>query len=78
MLSIRDPRAAELAKELAAKRKTTMTDAIISALENELRREREQRPLADRLAQLSKKARAMAGPKGRRITKHEIDDLWGQ
>ena len=45
MLSIRDPRAAELAKQLAAQRKTTMTEAIIVALENELKRERETLPL---------------------------------
>ncbi len=40
-LNIRDPRAAELAKELAARRKITMTAAIIEALQNEIKRERD-------------------------------------
>ena len=78
MLSIRDPRAAELAKQLAARRKTTMTEAIIVALENELKRERESVPLPARLAGLAKKARELAGPKGRDVPKEEIDEFWGQ
>ena len=78
MLSIRDPRAAELAKQLAARRKTTMTEAIIVALENELKRERESAPLPARLARLAKKARELAGPKGRDVPKEEIDEFWGQ
>lgn len=78
MLSIRDPRAAELAKKLAAQRKTTMTEAIIVALENELKRERERVPLPERLARLAEKARELAGPKGRSVPKEEIDEFWGQ
>ena len=78
MLSIRDPRAAELAKRLAAQRKTTMTEAIIVALENELKRERETLPLADRLARLAEKARQLAGSHGREVSKDEIDEFWGQ
>jgi antitoxin VapB len=78
MLSIRDPRAAELAKRLAARRKTTMTEAIITALENELKRERETIPLPDRLARLAEKARQLAGPGGRDVPKEEIDEIWGQ
>ncbi|ARN83910.1 type II toxin-antitoxin system VapB family antitoxin [Methylocystis bryophila] len=78
MLSIRDPRAAELAKLLAARRKTTMTEAIIVALENELKRERERVPLPERLARLAVKARKLAGPKGRDVPKEELDEFWGQ
>ena len=78
MLSIRDPRAAELAKRLAAQRKTTMTEAIIVALENELKREREKLPLPERLARLAEEARQLVGPGGRDATKHEIDEMWGQ
>lgn len=78
MLSIRDPRAAELARELAKRRNTNMTEAIIAALENELRREREEVPLPDRLAKLAEKARALVGPNARDMTKDEIDALWGQ
>ena len=78
MLSIRDPRAAALARALAAQRKTTMTQAIIVALENELKRERETLPLPDRLARLAEKARQLAGPDGRDVPKETIDAFWGQ
>jgi antitoxin VapB len=78
MLSIRDPRAAELAKQLAKRRNTNMTEAIIAALENELRREREKVTLPERLANLAARARALAGPNARDVAKDEIDALWGQ
>jgi len=35
------------------------------------------RPLRERLADLSREARASAGPKAREVTKDEIDGLWG-
>ena len=78
MLTIRDPRAAKLARRLADVRKTTMTDAVVTALEHELRREREATPLAERLDALARKAKAMAGPGAREMTKDEIDALSGQ
>jgi antitoxin VapB len=76
--SIRDPRARELAKELAARRGSTMTQAVIVALEGELARERAARPLRDRLAEIAAKAKAMARSGGRAMTKEDIDALWGQ
>ena len=75
-LSIRDPRAAELARNLAGRRKTTMTAAIIEALENEIARDRAQRPLHERLADLARRGREMAGPGGRDMAKEEIDAMW--
>jgi len=78
MFTIRDPRAGRLAKELAAKRQTTMTAAVIGALENELRREKEKRTLAERLHDIMRRAAEMAGPNRRELTKDEIDALWGQ
>lgn len=78
MLSIRDPRAAALARELAAKRKSTMTEAIIVALEGELKRERQKVPLPRRLTLLAEKARRLAGAQGRVVQKDEIDEFWGQ
>jgi antitoxin VapB len=78
MLSIRDPRAAELAKLLAAQRRSTMTEAIIVALENELKRERAKLPLPERLASLAEKAKRLAGAHRRDATKDEIDAFWGQ
>jgi antitoxin VapB len=76
-LQIRDDRARELARELAAKRKVTMTEAVIQALEGELRREAEKEPLAVRIARIAAIAAAEAGPGGRVMTKDEIDEMWG-
>ena len=76
-LNIRDPRASELARELAGRRRTNMTKAIISALENELTREKAKLPLAMRVRQIS--GALLANAKGRRrLTKTEIDEMWGQ
>jgi antitoxin VapB len=77
-LNIRDPRAAELARDLARRRGTTMTQAIIGALEAEIERERAAEPLAKRLLAIASDLHAKAQPGGRRMTRDEIDDLWGQ
>lgn len=76
-LQIRDPRAHELARRLAEKRKITLTDAVIDALEAELRRESESTPLAGRLAEIAQGLRSKAGPDGRDMGKDEIDAMWG-
>ena len=76
-LQIRDPRARDLARQLAEKRKISMTEAVIEALESELQREREQVPLAQRLAAISNDLKAKAGSGGRDLTKDEIDEMWG-
>lgn len=78
MLTLRDPRAAILARKLADARGTTMTEAVVTALTRELRRDREATPLPTRLRALAEKARAMAGPKGSTMTRDEIDALSGQ
>ena len=78
MLTIRDPRAAVLAKRLAEARKTTMTEAVVTSLEQALRRNREATPLATRLDAIVRKAKAMAGSDAREMTKDEIDALSGQ
>lgn len=76
-LNIRDPRASELARDLAARRGTNMTKAIISALENELTREKAKPPLALRARQIS--SRLLANAKGRhKMAKATIDEMWGQ
>lgn len=75
-LNIRNPRAHALAKELATLRQTGITDAVIAALENELRRERESVPLAERLDAIAKRLRAKAGPHGREVTEAERDEMW--
>ncbi|ESY00078.1 type II toxin-antitoxin system VapB family antitoxin [Mesorhizobium sp. LNJC405B00] len=76
-LQIRDPRARDLARQLAEKRKISMTEAVIEALESELQRERERVPLAERLAAISNDLKAKAGSGGRDVTKDEIDEMWG-
>lgn len=78
MLTIRDPRAAKLARRLADSRQITMTQAVVTALEQELRRDRAATPLSERLYALAKRAKAMAGPAARAMTKDEIDALSGQ
>jgi len=76
-LNIRDPRASELARDLAQRRGTSMTTAIISALENELTREKAKPPLAQRVRQISNQLMAGAAGKRRNLTKSEIDEMWG-
>ncbi|UVK38711.1 type II toxin-antitoxin system VapB family antitoxin [Mesorhizobium sp. AR10] len=76
-LQIRDPRARALARELAAKRKISMTEAVIEALESELKRESGRVPLAERLAVIANEFKARAGEGGRAVNKDEIDDMWG-
>ena len=77
-ISIRDPEVGKLARELAALRKTNMTEAIVHALRSELKREQDKRPLADRLHELAQKLKAEAGPNPREVTKQDIDAMWGQ
>jgi antitoxin VapB len=76
-LNIRDPRASELARDLAARRGTSMTKAIIGALENELAREKAKLPLTVRVRQISSALMAGAAGRRRRMTKSEIDEMWG-
>jgi antitoxin VapB len=76
-LNIRDPRASELARDLAARRGTSMTRAIIGALENELTREKTKLPLAQRVRQISSELMSGAAGKRRRLSKAEIDAMWG-
>jgi len=77
-LQIRDRRAHELARKLATQRQVTMTEAVIQALEGELRREAATEPLESRIARIAAELAAQAGPRGRSMTKDEIDAMWGQ
>jgi antitoxin VapB len=79
-ISLRDPEVGELARELARLRKTNMTEAIAHALRSEVNRERERdkRPLRERLSELAAKLNAEAGPNPREVTKEDIDAMWGQ
>ncbi|MEI9420626.1 type II toxin-antitoxin system VapB family antitoxin [Mesorhizobium sp. Cs1299R1N1] len=75
-LRISNPRARELAFQLAARRKVSMTRAVIDALENELVREQEQASLAGRLAAIADDLGSKAGGLGRAVSKDEIDEMW--
>lgn len=76
-LQIRNPRAYELARKLAKKRKISMTDAVIEALAAELERENARQPLAERLAAMANELKAKTGKGGREMSKDEIDAMWG-
>lgn len=67
-----------MAQKLAAKRNVSMTEAVIDALAAELKRESNRAPLTDRLAAMAKDLKAKAGKRGRKLSKDEIDDMWGQ
>jgi antitoxin VapB len=75
-LNVRNPRAHALARELAERRKTGITEAVIQALEHALERERATIPLAQRLAAIADRSLAKAGPKPRPVTEAERDALW--
>jgi len=74
-LHIRDDRAAKLAKQLAARKGVTMTEAVVAALEEALTQDA--RPLRERIADLARQAFRLRGKRGRTVTKREVDDLWG-
>lgn len=76
-LQIRNPRAHELARELAKKRNVSITDAVIGALETELARTSEDRPLKERLQTIVDNLWAQRQPGGRDMTKEEVDAMWG-
>jgi antitoxin VapB len=77
-LHIRDPRAAELARKLAAKRGQTMTEAVIAALESKLRRHGKRRSLGQRLDEIAEELADKGNPAiARLVSEEEIDVLWG-
>ncbi|CAN7660692.1 type II toxin-antitoxin system VapB family antitoxin [Bosea sp. LjRoot237] len=75
-LNIRNPRAHALASKLADLRKISITEAVVGALEAELRREQRQIPLAERLEALADQALAKAGKGAREVREEERDALW--
>jgi antitoxin VapB len=76
-LNIRDPHAAELARELASRGRVTMTKAVVSALEDALNQERAGTPLADRFAAIADDLARKRGPNGRAMSKDDVDAMWG-
>jgi hypothetical protein len=78
-LSIRNPRVEELARKLAVKRKTTMTDVIAKALEKDDKAESEtdKRSLREKMRELAEDFKRKGKPGGHIMTKEEIDRMWG-
>ena len=72
-LHIRDPRAHALARRLAEMRRISMTEAVIEALEAQLKHAR--RPLAERLSAISSELRAKARHGGHEMSKEEMDAM---
>lgn len=77
-LQIRNPRAYELAKELAETNKVTMTEAVIGALEDKLKTAKAgKKPLWERIQPILDRVQSESNPGGRDLTKDEIDAMWG-
>ncbi len=76
MLQIRNRRVVELAAKLAAVRRSTKTDAVLSALENELARVEGAKSLAERLKPLQDRIAAVPRT-GLEADKDFYDDLSG-
>lgn len=75
-LTIRDPLAGVLAREIAVREGKTMTAVVIDLLKREAEKGRKELTVSQKLRLLSEEALAMAGPNRRVMTKDEIDDLW--
>jgi antitoxin VapB len=77
MLQIRNRRVVDLAAKLAAIRHSTKTDAVLSALENELARIEGEKSLAERLKPLQERI-AKWPLTGLKADKAFFDDLSGE
>jgi antitoxin VapB len=74
-LYIHDRRADLLARQLAARKRTTITQAVVAALQEALAREA--RPLHERINEIASEARRVGKRgSGRVMSKREIDKLW--
>ena len=62
-MNIKDPRVRELARELADRRRTSLTNAVRQALVEALDRDRSSRAgMAERLMEIGRRAAAKPGP----------------
>lgn len=77
-LTLRDPAAIQMARELASLRGISETEAVAAALAAALEREKEKAEVCEKLLAIGARARAEAGPNARQVSKDEIDAMWGQ
>lgn len=75
-LNIRNPQARELARRLASLRHVSLTEAVVGALEAEIRREEAKTSVAERLQALADRALGKAGQGGRAVSEDERDTMW--
>ena len=76
-MNIKDPQVRELARQLAARRGTSLTDAVRQALTEALEREQASREgMAERLLEIGRRARAEADAAG--IVFLTDDDLYDE
>ena len=76
MLQIRNRRVVELAAKLAATRRTTKTEAVLRALENDLARIEGEKSLAERIKPIQDRVMSRP-PTGLEADKAFFDDLSG-
>lgn len=74
-LQIRDPRARKLARRVAERDGTSMTAAVVKALEAEAARPRE--TLVESIERIQEELLRISRPGGRALAKEEIDEMWG-
>ena len=75
-LDIRDPRAAELARALATRLGTTITEATITALQAELDRLAPEIPVEERIQKIVSDLHAKSPGTVKPMTREEINTLW--
>ena len=76
-MNIKDPEVRELARQLAERRRTSLTDAVRQALAETLERDRSSRAgMAERLLEIGRRARAEADAAG--VVFLTDDDLYDE
>jgi antitoxin VapB len=76
MLTIRDKRVHDMARQLAERRGVTMTEAVSQALTRELSEIRQDMTIAERLLDIGRASVAKARPGGKTPSRQDIDDMW--
>jgi antitoxin VapB len=76
-LNIRDPRAQELARELAEAEGKTLTEVVVGALEREVQRLRKKPGLSLKAREIAESLARKTPGGGHKMTKKEIDEMWG-
>lgn len=76
-LQVRHPKARELALRIAMRDGVSMTEAVVRALESELKRDERKETLLETVQRVQRELRVLSTPGGSAMTKEDIDDMWG-